>query len=38
VNLRLDGVDTDELVERALASVDGSSGDSPADSALPPDR
>jgi len=29
VNLRLDGVDTDELVERALASVDVSSGDSP---------
>jgi len=30
VNLRLDGVDTDELVERALATVDGLSGDSQA--------
>jgi len=38
VNLRLDGVDTDELVERALASVDGSSGDSQDDSGSTPDR
>jgi len=38
VNLRLDGVDTDDLVERALASVGGSSGDSPDASASTPAR
>jgi len=38
VNLRLDGVDTDELVERALATVDASSGDSPDASGSTPDR
>jgi len=38
VNMRLDGVDTDALVERALASVDASSGDSPDASASTPDR
>jgi len=38
VNLRLDGVDTDDLVERALASVDASSGDSPDGSGSTPAR
>lgn len=38
VNLKLDGLNEDELVERALASVEGSSGDAPAVSESTPDR